>query len=183
MQFLKSMDLRVRSAGIAAALICLLSATSYAGVHPSTHVLTFGKIDVGSQSEPATITLTNDGPGEIEIKGMSLSSLEFVYSGPELPVTLKPGQRLSGTVRFVPTGDEKYTARLTFVHAHGAITEVELSGTGISKKTSVPAITPGITPGIAGDHASDHSGPSDTDDHLANADRYYGWNRIERSAA
>src|SRR5271170_127034 len=117
MSFQKALVLKASSAARAAALMCLLSATSFAavnGVKVGPTSLSFGNDAVGAASAAQTVTVTNTGRQSISIQSVSLSSLQFIYSGPALPVTLGPGASFSGSVLFVPTAAQKYSARLSF---------------------------------------------------------------------
>ena len=83
--------LGVFSAARAAALLCVLSTTGYAGragLNVSPGSLNFGICVVGTKSVAETVTVTNGSRENIKIESVSLSSLEFVYSGPVLPLTL-----------------------------------------------------------------------------------------------
>jgi hypothetical protein len=153
----KPLFVRVWSAARAAALVCVLSTTGYAGaaglkVSPGT--MSFGKCVVGGTSGAETVTVTNDSRESVKIASVSLSSLEFAYSGPALPVTLAPGQSFRGAVMFLPTAARKYSARLTFETNRSSFwsSTVELVGTGTATAVSVSvpsalpaAVTPTIT--------------------------------------
>ena len=154
----KTPVLRAWSAARVAVLLCALSTTGYAGasgVKVSPGSISFGNNAVGAASAARTVIVTNSSRQKVEIRSVSLSSLEFAYSGPVLPVTLGPGQSFSGTVLFLPTAALTYTARLTF-HESRMSTTVQLSGTGTaapalssSAPVAPPSVpTPKVTPTI-----------------------------------
>ena len=162
MSLQKPLFVRAWSVARAAVLVCVLSTMGYAvptGVKVSPGSIRFGNCVVGGTSLAKTVTVTNDSREGIKIASVSLSSLEFVYSGPVLPVTLAPGQSFSGSVMFLPTAARRYSARLTFETNRSLFwsTTVELAGTGtaapssaLSSSTSsssspTAAVTPTIT--------------------------------------
>lgn len=142
----KSAGSRVWDAAKAAMLLVLLSTTGYAGISNTTGSVSFGNVTVGSASTAKTITISNTGRESVVIESASLSSLEFSYSGPAMPLTLAPGQSFSGSVRFIPTAAQRYTARLTFSRSNSMLFEtgVSMSGTGVAAVTPTPSqpVTP-----------------------------------------
>jgi hypothetical protein len=82
-----------------AVILCGLSSTGYAGpngVNASPNILSFGNCTVGASCPAETVTVTNNTRGSVKIESATLSSLQFAYSGPALPLTLGPGQSFSG---------------------------------------------------------------------------------------
>jgi hypothetical protein len=147
MSFRRSMILRAW--GLAAALMCVLSGTGYAQIGPlrvTPGVVSFGNCVVGAKSAAQMVKVTNFSLQRIEIQSVSLSSLEFVYSGPALPILLEPGQSFSGSVLFLPSAAQSYSARLIFetterIFGPVALGAVQLMGTGTAAPTS-PVSTP-----------------------------------------
>jgi hypothetical protein len=127
------------------AVLCGLSIMGYAesGVNASPSALSFGNCTVGASCATETVTVTNSGRGSVKIESATLSSLQFAYSGPTLPLTLAPGQSFSGSVLFLPTAAQTYSGELTFERANRQLISVALSGTGLALR-SVP-VTPTIT--------------------------------------
>jgi hypothetical protein len=83
------------------------------------------------------VTFTNNTRFNIKISSVSLSQIQFAYSGPALPITLTPGQRFTGAVTFSPTRAQTYTDFLVFTQANGSSHVISLSGTGAQ-----PQVTP-----------------------------------------
>ena len=145
MNFQRPLVLRVCSAASAAALLCLLTAAGYAGaagVKASPDSLNFGTCVVGTKSVAETVTVTNGSRKNVKIESVSLSSSEYAYSGPVLPVTLGPSQSFSGSVLFFPTAAHAYHGRVTFEYADGDRLSVELSGTSTTAPGSDPPLAP-----------------------------------------
>ena len=167
MSFRRSMILKAWS--LAAVLVCVLSSTSYAQIVPlrvNPVAVRFGNCVVGAKSAAQTVTVTNFGYEKIEIRSVSLSSLQFVYSGPALPISLEPGQSFRGSVLFLPSVAQSYGARLIFETTErifgprtvelGAVElgAVQLTGTGTAAPAApapvpAPALTPKTTPTIS----------------------------------
>jgi uncharacterized repeat protein (TIGR01451 family) len=100
-----------------------------ASVSPST--VSFGSVAVGSSSGPTGITLTNNGPGNLNVSSVSLSgpnagdfSVTNTCSGP-----VPASGTCSAFVTFTPTGTGTRTATLTFTDNAGTQT-VSLAGNG-----------------------------------------------------
>jgi hypothetical protein len=103
----------------------------------------FGNQIVGTTSAPTQVTFSNTGASSMEIVGVSLSLIQFAYSGPALPITLNPGQSFTGKVTFSPTGAQAYTGTLVFTRANGLTAASKLSGTGVQQPASAaPAKSP-----------------------------------------
>ena len=85
------------------ALLFVFGTAAYANVTASPTAVSFGNQTVGMPSAPVEVTLTNTGRREIKIVNASLSTTQFSYSGPSLPVILYRGQSLTAYVTFQPT--------------------------------------------------------------------------------
>src|SRR5215469_16905359 len=83
----------------------------------SPTLVSFGNQTVNTSSLPATVTLSNNSASRITIVNVSLSLLQFTYSGPSLPITLNPGESFTGTVTFSPSDVQPYTDTLIFTRA------------------------------------------------------------------
>ena len=105
-------------------------------VRISPPLVSFGAQTVNTSSLPTTVTLSNNTTGKITIVNVSLSLLEFTYSGPALPITLNPGQSFTGTVTFSPSATQSYNDALTFTRANGSTIAVALSGNGVLQSPS-----------------------------------------------
>ena len=92
--------------------------------------MNFGNQMIGT-SATSTITLNNATRHKTGIVSVSSSVAQFSYSWPSLPFTLKPGQKLTGSVTFTPAALQSYTGTLTFTAANGATITVPLTGTGV----------------------------------------------------
>ena len=102
-------------------------------------VLGFGSQTVGTVSMPTLVTFSNKTKSNMKVVGVSLSQIQFTYSGPALPIILSPGQAFTGTVTFSPTVAQAYSDTLRFTRANGVTETSSLSGTG------VPSSVPGGT--------------------------------------
>jgi hypothetical protein len=113
------------------------------GVSVSSSQINFGKQTVGVASAPTSITISNTSREQVVIRGVSLSSQQFTYSGPSLPATLNPGQGFTGNVTFTPTAASSYEATLGFERRSGSTISVALSGSGANSSTQT--VPPSIT--------------------------------------
>jgi hypothetical protein len=132
---------------IVAVILCGLSTTGYAGangVKVSSGTLSFGNCTVGASCGAQTVTVTNSARESVKIESATLSSSQFAYSGPTLPLILGPGQSFTGSVLFVPTAAQTNSGELTFERANLQRISVGLRGTGIVPVQHAP-VTPTIT--------------------------------------
>ena len=115
MRVVRPIDLKSLGTAIAAGALLLttVSTTAYAtrGVAVSPSSVKFGSQTVGSVSAPVGVTVSNSSRQSIQIRSVLLASLQFIYSGPSLPLTLRPGQNFSGTVTFDPSGAKRTAMR------------------------------------------------------------------------
>lgn len=116
---------------------------SQMGVTPSS--LKFGSEAVGTASAPMNVRLTNFSQHQIRVTNITTSLSQFVYSGPTLPVTVPPGQSLTGTVKFGPAAAQTYSGRLTFTFSSGWKASASLRGTGMQTPVPAAAVSPSIT--------------------------------------
>ena len=97
---------------------------------------------MGTASAPKTVQLTNNGRNHLRIVSIATSHSQFVFSGPTLPVTLSPGQSLTGTVKFGPASAQTYRGNLIFTSSRGWKVSASLSGTGVqAHRVVAPSIT------------------------------------------
>ena len=130
-------------------LIGLLFATSpfvYASprrVSPSA--LYFGPQAVGTASAPKIVQFTNNGQNPIKVYDVATSSSQFTFSGPALPITLGPGESLTGTVIFDPATAQAYNGELIYTFNTGWKEYAYLNGTGVGTPAAGSAVSPSIT--------------------------------------
>ena len=86
----------------------------------------FGSLNVGTSSNPTSITVRNGSMSSITINKASLSLLEVSYSGPALPMTLNAGQSFQATLRFSPDAAKSFTGTLAFEESTGRSASVSL---------------------------------------------------------
>jgi hypothetical protein len=130
-------------AAILIAVLFFVSTPANANVTASPTTVNFGNLAVGTTSAGSTVAVKNTGRQSIKIVGVSLSSTQFSYSGPTLPVTLSSDQSLSASVRFSPSAAQAYSGTLVFTRANGSMIKVPLEGAGVP--TQVQALPPTIT--------------------------------------
>jgi hypothetical protein len=131
---------------IVGGLLLAVSAFVHAGqmgVTPSS--LNFGSQAVGTASAPMTVQLTNYSHNQINVINVTSSLSQFVFSGPTLPMTLGPGQSLTGVVKFGPAAAQTYSGRLMFTFNTGWKASAYLSGTGVQTQVPAAAVSPSIT--------------------------------------
>ncbi len=122
-------------------LLSLFGTPAYAGMSVWPATVNFGTHAVGSTSAPITVSVRNYEWRSVTISNASLSATQFSYSGPSLPVTLKPGQSLIGSVTFTPAAAQGYSATLEFTQLNGPTISIGLTGIGGQSSTVAPAIT------------------------------------------
>ncbi len=130
MQLPGEMKQWILSAAIGAALFLGLTSPVHASITVSPKAVNFSNQAVGSTSTPITVTVTNYTPRKVKIVGAFASAVQFSFSGPPLPLILWPGQSLTGSVTFAPSGAQSYSGTLTFTPSKGSAVSVALSGTG-----------------------------------------------------
>jgi hypothetical protein len=111
----------------------VLSGTGTAGTvvlsaNPTS--LAFGNINAGATSSKS-VTLTNNGTGNVTISQVTVSAKDVSTSGVPTPVTLSPGQSQTMTVAFAPTAAETVAGNITVTNTQGTNTVVAVSGTGL----------------------------------------------------
>ncbi len=135
---------KIRNPAAAMTILLAFGTAAYAKVRVRPSSVNFGSQAVGSTSASFAVTLTNNNRRHIKISSVSVSVAQFSYSGPALPVSLKPGQSLTAAVRFKPTAAQAYSGPLEFVWANGSTIAISLSGTG-SGQTPKSTIAPTIS--------------------------------------
>src|ERR1019366_5854511 len=103
---------------ILVALLFLFGTPAHASVTANPTSVNFGNQTVGTTSAPSTVTVTNTGKHSVDIVGASVSSAQFLYSGPTLPITLNQGQSLTASVQFAPAAVQTYAGTLVFTRSN-----------------------------------------------------------------
>ena len=135
---------RIHSVAAAMTLLLAFGTVAHAKVRVSPSSINFGSESLGSTSAPRAVTITNDDKHSITISSASTSAAQFSFAGPTLPVTLSPGQSLTGSVTFKPSAAQGYTGTLVFGRSNGWTASVALSGTG-TQSSSSGAVAPTIS--------------------------------------
>src|SRR5260370_583957 len=82
-----------------------------AAVSPSS--IDFGDQDIGTTSNPLTVTLTNNGNADLVVSGVSPSPSQFAAAGPS-SATITAGKQVVYTVTFDPSVAQVYSGALSF---------------------------------------------------------------------
>jgi len=99
---------------------------------PSSNNLSFGNVGVTSKSTQS-ISLTNTGTASLTISQASVTGAGFSFNGLSLPLTLAPGQSVSGNVSFAPQTTGSAFGALSFVNNPSAAPlMIGLSGIGVT---------------------------------------------------
>jgi len=137
-----------------AILIVLLFAINPA-VYASTNRISpsglyFGSQAVGTASAPKIVQFTNYSQNQMRVYGIATSRSQFIFSGPALPITLGPGQSLTGSVIFDPATAQSYSGELIVTFNTGWKDYAYLNGTGVATSVPSAAVWPSITTQPAG---------------------------------
>jgi hypothetical protein len=108
-----------------------VAATVVLGV--SSNSVSFGNVTDGTTGTQ-TVTLTNNGNANLAISGVSVTAgLGFGISGVTPPETLTPGQKVTLTVTFVPSGTTAASGTVTITsNATTSPASISVSGTGVA---------------------------------------------------
>ncbi|HXP79848.1 MAG TPA: choice-of-anchor D domain-containing protein [Verrucomicrobiae bacterium] len=144
-------EIRNKIQAVAAAITILLAfgTVAHANVRVSPSSVSFGSESVGSTSASHAVTITNENRHSITISSIFSSAAQFSFSGPSLPVSLNPGQSLTGSVSFKPSAEQAYSGSLEFKRSNGSTNSIALSGTGTSSTTGPVAPTISSQPASA----------------------------------
>ncbi|HXC32594.1 MAG TPA: choice-of-anchor D domain-containing protein [Verrucomicrobiae bacterium] len=148
-------EIRIKVLNSAALLTILLglATAAHANIRVKPSSVSFGSQAVGSTSASQTVTITNENRGSVTISSVASSAAQFSFSGPNLPVTLEPGQSLTGAVTFRPSAAQSYSGELKITRANRSAISISLSGTGTSSGQSSGG-TPPVAPAISSQPAS-----------------------------
>jgi hypothetical protein len=116
-----------------------LSGTGVAGTvilsaNPTS--LAFGNVNAGATNSKS-VTLTNNGTGNVTISQITVSAKDVTTSGVATPVTLAPGQTQTLNVAFTPTAQETVSGNISVTNSQGTRTVVAVSGTGVQAGISL----------------------------------------------
>jgi len=125
---------------VVAGQLVLSSSTS------SASNLNFGSVPVGSTSTIST-AVSNTGRSNFTITRITVSGNAFRYSGPNLPITVAPGQSVRLAVTFAPLSAGGAGGAMSVVSTRNwrrfDTTTISLAGTGTLPVSETPA-TPGF---------------------------------------
>lgn len=110
------------------------SNTPQATFSPSS--VDFGNQDIGTTSNPLSVTLTNTGNADLVVSSMSSSPSQFAVAG-QTSVTISPGKQAAYAITFSPTAAQPYAGTLAFTMNTGA-PAVSLAGTGMPPTGTPP---------------------------------------------
>ncbi len=138
----------VRCSIVVAGQLVLSSSTS------SASTLNFGSVPVGSSSTISTV-VSNTGRSNLTITRAPVSGTAFRYSGPNLPVTLTPGQSVGLAATFTPLSAGAASGRMYVISTrYGSrnwwrfdTSAISLAGTG---RDANPVPVSPATPGFLG---------------------------------
>jgi Abnormal spindle-like microcephaly-assoc'd, ASPM-SPD-2-Hydin len=100
-------------------------------LNASSSALNFGSVILGSNNSQ-TVTLSNGGNSNINIQTISASGAGFSATGATAPLTLTPGQSVSLSIVFAPTGSGSITGSIQISsNASGSPLSITLNGTGV----------------------------------------------------
>ncbi len=112
----------------------------------SSTTIGFGSVNVGTTSNPQTITLSNTGAAPLQLSAISVSNTEFAVTGGTCTptTTLAVSANCMIDLTFTPAAVGVRSATLTINHnATVSSSTVSLAGTGVTP-TQPPATTPVI---------------------------------------
>lgn len=93
--------------------------------------LAFGSVAEGSYST-LPVTISNSGAADLSITGLAMSSGNYNWTGPSIPLSIAAGKNANVNIEFSPKTTGSLPATLTISSdAPGAPVVVNLSGTGV----------------------------------------------------
>jgi hypothetical protein len=107
-----------------------VAATFVLGV--SSNTVSFGNVNDGSTGTQ-TVTLTNSGNSNLTISKVAVTGTGFGSSGVTPPVTLTPGQKVTLSLTFVPTGTTASSGSVTITsNATVSPATITVTGAGVT---------------------------------------------------
>ena len=95
----------------------------------SARSFNFNSIVVG-KTATQTLHITNSGTAPLTIRSLSLQSQHFSITGPSVPRTVLPSQKVDYTITFAPTSDGTLSASLSIIsNADTTPSAISLAGT------------------------------------------------------
>jgi hypothetical protein len=110
--------------------------TPQASASPSS--LDFGDQDIGTTSNPLTVTLTNTGSSDLVVSGVSPAPSQFAVAGPN-STTIAPGKQTLYSITFSPAAVQAYSGSLNFATNSPAAMSVSLAGKGRRRASITPS--------------------------------------------
>jgi hypothetical protein len=101
--------------------------TPQATFSPSS--LDFGNQDIGTASNPLSVTLANTGSADLVVSNVSSSPSQFAVAG-LISTTIPPGKQAAYSVTFNPTDAQAYSGALSITTNSAALAPVSLAGRG-----------------------------------------------------
>jgi hypothetical protein len=151
----KKIGSKIQKFAAAMAMLIAGATMAHANTQVSPSSVGFGNEAVGTASAPHSITITNYNRRYITISKLAISSANFSFSyGVSLPVSLRPGQSFTATVRFAPSAAQAYTGWVEFIRSTGTTYSISLSGTGTAASSGPTPIPPVVAPSITSQPAS-----------------------------
>ena len=131
----KAANLQLESNAISSPNLVLVTGTGLLpGFDASPGALEFGNVTVGKASDPQTVTVTNGGPGTLNVAagGVQITGAVFTITADTCTgATLKPTGSCAVSVRFSPTAAGAANGSLTFIaNDPGSPHVIALSGAG-----------------------------------------------------
>jgi hypothetical protein len=106
-----------------------------AALSPSS--LDFGDQDIGTSSNPLSVTLANTGNVDLLISNVSSSPSQFTVAG-LTSTTIAPGKQAAYSITFSPSAAQPYSGSLSFTTNGAAAASVPLAGKGRNRVSVSP---------------------------------------------
>jgi hypothetical protein len=100
--------------------------------------LDFGSQDIGTASNPLSITLANTGSADLVVSSASSSSPQFTVADPT-SLTIPPGKQAAFAITFSPTAAQSYSGALNFGTNMPATAPIALAGRGRTRVSVNPS--------------------------------------------
>lgn len=105
----------------------------------SPPALDFANVEVGAQSAPQYVTVSNNTNGNLPVGHVGITG-NFALSPTPLPTELGPGQSLFLAIRFAPKQDAAASGTLTITPDKGNALQVKLTGSTLGVTTRLCSI-------------------------------------------
>lgn len=104
----------------------------------SSSSLDFGNQDIGTTSNPLSVTLANTGSADLVVSNVSSSPSQFIVAGLS-STTIAPGKQAAYAITFSPTAAQTYSGALSFTTNTAATSPVSLAGKGRNRVSISPS--------------------------------------------